>query len=179
MSVGPFSLIPADDPQSTPDQDLSAAITGALSAPLSTIPVTPEPEQPLGRTWIFDFEAGQFARAGGSPAETNGLGAVEQWCQMAIKSARFAHPVFSQEFGMEEPDSIIGEFALGEALAEWEANLIEALLVHERITTVENFDLLWDPSTGILTINSFDVITDEDEAFTVNQITLQADGGAV
>lgn len=179
MSTLPqFTLLPAEDPQSTPDDQVAAAVAGALAAPASQTPVTPDPPVPFGRSWQFDFEQGRFIREGGSPAPTSGLfGGLVQWCLMAIHSARYAHPVFSDAFGMENPDDLIGEFADGEALADWQRHLVEALLVHERITSVENFDLDWDPSTGILTINSFDVVTDEDQRVSISDVTLNAGGG--
>lgn len=177
MTDPTFSLVPADDPQVSPDDDLAAAVAGALAVSSTTVPVTPDAPIPFGRTWTFDFEAGQFIRRGNSPTESTGFDALAQWCLMAIHSARYAHPVFSDDFGMEEPDSLIGEFALGEALADWQASLVDALLVHDRITSVENFDLTWDPAAGVLTINNFDVVTDTDARVTVSDVTLRAGGG--
>lgn len=167
-----FSMLPADA-QSTPSDDLSAAVAGALAVPQSTLPVPAAVPQPLGNTWVFDFEAGQFVRAGSSPAVTSDLGALEQWCLMAIHSARYAHPVFSDEFGMEKPDAPIGEFAQGEVLADWQQSLVEALLVHDRVSAVEDIDLSWDPSTGILTINGMTVVTDENAGVTVSDVSVQ------
>lgn len=171
-----FTLLPADDPQTTPDEQVAAAIAGALAVPSSQTPVAPPAPQPLGRSWRFDFEVGQFVRAGASPANTTGFGALEQWCLMAIKSARYAHAVFSDEFGMEDPDSTMGHFAEGEILIDWQQHLIEALMVHDRITSVENFDLSWDAASGVLTINNFDVVTDEDQTVSISDVTLVLGG---
>lgn len=178
MSTLPFSMLPAEDPQTSPDDQVAAAVAGALALPTGLQqPVPDPPEQPFGRSWIFDFEAGQFVWAGESPADTFSLfGALEQWCLMAIHSARYAYPCFTDEFGMEDPDSLQGHFAEGELLVDWQAHLVDALMVHDRITSVENFDMDWDPTVGVLTINSFDVITDEDQTVTVSDVTLKAGG---
>lgn len=175
MADPPFTLLPANDPRLTADEELAAAAAGALAVPAAFNPVADPEPLPFGRSWLFDFELGQFVKVGSFPIETAGFGALAQWCLMAIHSARYAHPVFSDGFGMEEPDGVIGEFATGEALSDWQRNLVDALMVHERITSVENFDMLWDPTSGVLTINSFDVITDEDQTMTVTDVTLQGD----
>lgn len=172
----PFPLLPADDPASSPDEDLAASAAGALAPAPAATPINAPAPIPFGKTWQFDFERGQFTHTGSSPTVVTGFSALEEWCQMAIHSARYAHEVFSDVFGMDEPDDLIGNFAIGEALADWQAALVDALMVHDRITSVENFDMVWDPSTGILTINSFDIVTDEDARVTVSDVTLQAGG---
>jgi hypothetical protein len=176
MSFNDFTLVPADDPQSTPAEDLAAAAAGALAITDVVTPATPDPPQPLGQTWQFDWQAGQFVRTGQSATPVTDLDAVAEWCQAAMHSARYAHPIFSDVFGMEEPDGIIGELAEGEAISDWQRSIVEALLVHDRITSVENISLDWDPTTGILTVLSMDVITDEDQSVTVSNVTLQAGG---
>jgi hypothetical protein len=174
MSTLGFSLIPADDPSSTAADDLAAATTGALALPAGVQAITPDAPEPFGITWAFDWDHGQFIRVGTSPAQVADFDALGEWCLMAIHSARYAHPVFSDVFGMEEPDNVIGEFAVGEALADWQKNIVEALMVHDRITSVENLNLDWDPTTGILLILQMDIVTDEDETLTVSDVTLQA-----
>src|SRR5437763_6302393 len=98
-----FSLVPAAE-SIDPIADLDAAVQNALVVPAGVRAVTPPVEQPLGRSWDFDWELGQFRRIGDSPAEVVGLDAVAQWVQAAIHTARYAHAVFSDEFGMERPD---------------------------------------------------------------------------
>jgi hypothetical protein len=176
VSFNDFTLLPADDPQSSPDEDLAAAAQGALAITDASAPVDEPPPQPFGLTWQFDWQAGQFVRIGQSPAQSSNLDAVAEWCQAALHSARYAHPIFSDVFGMESPDGVIGEIAEGEALADWQRSVVDALLVHDRITSVENISLDWDPSTGILTVLSMDVVTDEDQTVTVSDVTLQAGG---
>lgn len=172
-----FTMLPADT-ASSPADDLAAAVAGALATPQSTLPVTPATPQPFGNSWEFDFEAGQFVRTGSSPKAAAEFAALEQWCLMAIFSARFAHPVFSDDFGMEEPDALMGEFAIGEALADWQQHLVEALLVHDRVTSIEDLDLSWDPSTGVLTINAMTVVTDEEGAgLTMAAVSVPVGGG--
>lgn len=177
MSFDDFTLIPADDPQSSPQEDLDAATAGALALSDQITPVDPDPPVPFGSSWGFDWSAGQFLRMGRSPAPVGELDAVAEWAQMALHSARWAHPVFDDTFGIEEPDGVIGEFAEGEALADWQRSVVDALLVHDRIASVENVLLDWDPTTGVLTVLSLDIVTDEDTTVTVSDVALQAGGG--
>lgn len=176
MSFSDFTLIPPDDPQSSPTDDLDASVAGALALPDVTTPVTEDPPMPFGRTWRFDWENGQFVQSGQSPVDAIGLEAVAEWCEMAIHTARYSSPIFTDEFGMERPDEVIGEFAVGEVLADYQRNLIEALMVHERIASIENVELRWDPTVGVLYIDNLDVVTDEDETVTVSDVTLRAGG---
>lgn len=176
MSFADFTMLPVDDPQTSAADDVAAATAGALALP-DSVPVAPDdPPVPFGKSWRFNWEAGQFVRVGEAPAETTGFGALEEWCQMALHSARFAHPVFSDDFGMEEPESLIGEFARGESLADWERHLIEALLVHDRVSAVQNVTLRWDSTQGVLYVDSLDVVTDEDDVLRVGGIALQVGG---
>lgn len=175
MSFQDFSLAPANDPI-TPADDLAAAAQAALAAPAGVQPATPEPQEPLGRTWDFDWVGGQFRRVGQSPANLVGLDAVAQWAQMAIHTARYAHPVVSDDFGMEQPDRVIGELATPGVIADWKAALVEALLVHDRITAVENIVLDWDPTQGILTVRGMDIVTDTEQVVTVSDVTMKAGG---
>lgn len=170
-----FPLLPTNS-QLTAQEDLQAAVAGALALPDVVVPVTDPPPLPFGKTWQFDWEARRFIWRGSSPAETTGFGALAEWCLMAIHSTRYAHAVFDDEFGMENPSAPIGEFAVGEILADWQQHLIEALLVHDRITSVENIDLTWDPSVGLLYVNNFDVVTDEQQRVSVGGVSVPRSG---
>ena len=178
MSTGGFSMIPPQS-ASTPDDDLAAAVAGAVAVPTSVRPVSPPTPLPIGTSWEFDFELGQFVHSGMAPQTAAGLfGALEQWCLMAIHSARYASVVFSDDFGMEMPDAPIGRLPSAETLADWRQNLTEALLVHDRVTSVENIDLAWDPSGSVLVVNSLTVVTDEAATVTIQGLNVPTGGMA-
>jgi hypothetical protein len=168
-----FNLVPTDDETLSPADELAASIAGAVTEDgfVASLPDT-SPAVPFGRTWIFDFETGRFLRAGTSPVPTTGFGALQQWVLMAVKSARFAHAVFSDDFGMEEPDAAIGELFVAEGISDYEQRLREAVLVHDRVTALENFEATYDPVAGVLAIAYFEVVTDEEERVPVTDITL-------
>lgn len=160
LSLG-VELLPADDDAVDPTTALEAAVASSVDDP--TAEVVEDPPEPFGMSWAFDWSTGRFIRQGDSPAEVRDHDALREWCLAAAHCARFAHAVFSDDFGMERPDDIIGELEVAELISDYEQRLREALLVHDRVAGVENFDADWDPATGILTINSFDVLTDEED----------------
>jgi Protein of unknown function (DUF2634) len=167
-----FELLPTDDEGLSPADELSAAVAGAVAEPDAIVPQAEEAPEPFGRTWVFDFERGQFVRSGGSPAPTAGFGAVQQWVLMVAHSARYAHSVFSDQFGMEGPDSPMGELSSAEIVADYEQHLREGVLVHERITALDKFTASVDETSGVLTIAYFEIVTDEEEVISFSDITL-------
>lgn len=159
-----FELLPADDDDIPADLALDAAATSAIAVDDPAAPLDEEQPEPFGMSWEFDYERGRFKRAGAAPAEVRGLDALKQRCLMALHTARFAHPVFTDAFGMEDPEDLIGEVHVEDRIGDYERRVREALLaLDERISDVTDFSASYDPTVGVLTIDKFSVITDEDE----------------
>lgn len=157
-----LELLPADDEGLAPDADLQAAADSALE----NVPqvAVPDAVEPLGRSWMWDRDLGRFRRDGLAPKEVRGRDALAQWADAALHTARFAHPIFDANFGMEEPDDIIGQAAdVIERTSDWGERLKEALMLHDRVVSVENFTAVYDQSNGILYVQSLDVFTDEED----------------
>lgn len=165
-----FELLPADDEGLAPDEARGAAVAGAVGEAVA--PEAEPPPVPFGRSWTFDFTAGRFVRAGSSPVPATGFAALEQWVLMVAHTARYAHRVFSDEFGMEHPEAGIGELEVAAMISDYEQHLREAILVHDRVTGLENFKASYDSTEGVLTIESFDVVTDEEDVVPVTDVTL-------
>jgi hypothetical protein len=167
-----FELLPADDEGLSPSEELAASIAGAVAEPGAVVPEADEAPRPFGRSWAFDFEKGTFIRSGSSPTPVNGISSLIQWVLMTLHSARYAHRVFSDEFGMERPDDGIGELRTAEMVSDFEQRFREAVLVHDRITALENFEATYDPTQGVLTITYFEIVTDEADNVPVTDITV-------
>lgn len=177
MSFADLPLIPSDETELDPDTDVALAEESLLAAADGRAAQAPA-LTPFGRTPMFDFDRGRFARAGDAVVWVSGLEAVAQWCLMAVHSARYAHRgVFTADFGMEEPDAVIGQAAdVEEALSDWGARLSDALLVHDRIVAVEEFTAEWDPLRGVA-LARFSVVTDAgDFAIEDLEITVRNEG---
>lgn len=186
----------------TPEADAAAASDSAIDAttpaPVEVAPPVPFGRTPLfdfttgrmvrvgSRRTTLPFTTGPEVVPGDDvltgpipdsvdPGEivwVTGIEALKQWCLMAIYSARFAHPVFSEQFGMEEPESPLGELIdVAEFVSDWGARLTEALLVHERIAAVENIDATFDPDQQLISF-AFEIVTDEEERVAVEPVTL-------
>jgi hypothetical protein len=156
-----LELLPADDEGLSAEDDLAAAEASALEEePPEGVP---DPVEPFGRTWSFDYALGRFQRDGLAPREVRGRDALAEWCYAAMQTAQLTHPIFSANFGMERPDSVIGEAAdVMEETTDWAARLEDALTVHDRVTSVENFDGDYDPDAGVVRVRQLDVLTDEE-----------------
>lgn len=177
--------IPTDPAEAGAAADLDAAIA-SLNESNDPAAVAGDPPEPFGRTPLFDFAAGRFVRSGGSPVYVTGLDAVRQWCEMAIRTHRGAHRVYSAAFGMDDPEGAIGQAAdVAEAISDWGARLQEALVgVHERIVAIEDFEAHYDPDFRALVdgaerpvgaafvIDSFTVVTDDDETTNLGPIAV-------
>jgi Protein of unknown function (DUF2634) len=133
-----FDLIPPDPGLINPDLQLDTAL-----APVED--TDPEQPLPLGRAWRFDFTTGQFIRDGLAPKVTYELDSLIVWIEKTLRTARYAHPIYSDDYGMEDPYSVVGMQANEELLTTFQDAIAEALLVHDRITNVENFSFNQDP----------------------------------
>lgn len=176
-----FELLPVDDEGTTPEEDLAAAERSALEDALEGLddPADEVPPEPFGRSWAFDFERGRFRRQGEAPGEVRGLVALEQWCQVAIRTARYAHAVFTDAFGMERPASAIGQVDVRDEVADYGDRLRAALLVHDRITDVVDYRASYDPEEGLLLVESFTVVTDGGEGLSFGPVRLDTFPDAV
>lgn len=160
-----LELIPPADTALSAEVQLDLAAQEALEDPLS------EEEEgsddftiPFGRTWAFDFVTRTFIRSGTAPAEVRGQAALQQWILTALHTARGAHASCPDEFGMEDVDDWIGDVDPLEAMADFEARLRDALLVHDRIAEIDDFEYELSPADGVIFIRSLVIITDEEEA---------------
>ena len=134
-----FTLLPPDPGVISPDLALDAAL-----APV--VELGPPAAQPLGKGWRFDFLAGQFVQRGTSPMEVSGTDQFTVWAEKCLRTARRAHPIYDAEgFGMEYPFREIGLVMDIEILAGLSEAITEALMVHDRVVAVENFQYSQDP----------------------------------
>jgi hypothetical protein len=168
-----FELLPADDEGSAPADDLAAAAASALEDPGAPVLSSEPPADPSGYTWPFDFEQGRFVRYGQSPARVTGVEAIKQRCLMAVYSARYAHPIFSDEFGVEQPQRGIGSVGpeAREAADDWRAALRDALLVFDDVTDVQ-VTPSYDPIEGVIILSDLVVTTNEEVELSFSDIRI-------
>lgn len=169
-----FQLLPVEVAPISAEEALDAAEKSALEDPLA-IETKPRKPIPFGRTWKWDEGRERFVRGiGGSPVEVSGIEALEEWIKTVATTAAGVHPIFSAGFGIEDPDDFIGTVDPTELVADFEERFRAALVEnHERIAEVDEFEVQWDPTEGVLTIPQFDVITDAGEAVAISEFEVQ------
>lgn len=156
-----FDLIPPDPGLISPDLALDAAL-----APV--VDVDPEAEIPLGRGWRFDFLAGQFVKDGARPQVTYELDTLITWVEKTCRTARYAHPIYSDGYGVDGGE-IIGFQINDELLTGYQEAIADALIAHDRIVAVEDFSFNQDPFDEAL-YASFTVVLDATPPFEAQPI---------
>lgn len=148
-----FDLIPADPGLINPDLALDAAL-----APVEDIET--DAPKPFGRSWSFDFTTGQFVRQGSVPKPVYEVDSLIMWCEHTLRTARLAHPIYQDAYGVDQPFGLIGQANVAdEELSVYQEDIEAALLLHDRIVAVENFEFAQDPFEEILEA-SFTVVLD-------------------
>lgn len=156
-----FSLVPIEDEVSAED-DLDAAVESALDNPYAAT-VAKDPPIPFGSTWAFDYQKGRFIRSAGSPAQVNGAAALVEYIQTSMRTAAGVHPIFPPDFGIVRPEDFLGAADPTEAISDFQDRLRTALLAHDRIEDVRDFEAEIDLAQGIITVTNLIIITDQAE----------------
>ena len=82
----------------------------ALDAALApVVDLADPPVQPLGRGWALDFTINQFVKNGISPALVYDTDELNVWIEKAMRTARLAYPIYTDDYGMEDPFRLIGQ----------------------------------------------------------------------
>lgn len=126
-------------PNLFPTEDLDNQSADLLEAPGQA-----EGNVPFGRSWRFDFEAGEFVLTPtGKVAEADEMTAWVEWCKKALHTPRYEYLVYSREYGHELQD-LIGRGLTREAIeSEIQRIVTETLMVDPRTERVQNFRFEW------------------------------------
>ncbi|WP_144526380.1 DUF2634 domain-containing protein, partial [Bacillus pumilus] len=88
-------------------------------------------------TYHIDFETGRLTNE-----KINGLDAIRQFVYMALRTERYSHAVYSHDVGCEVQEAVSDEESTDEYKEMEIPRLIEeALLVDERIESVQDFEI--------------------------------------
>lgn len=156
-----FSLVPTDG-ELTVDERLDAALAGLMPD------TAPDVQRPLGRGWAFDFETGEFVAHGSSPAIVLGVEQLVVWIEKTLRTARFAHAIYDDEYGTEYPFDAVGQQFTPALAGNLRRSIEESLRVHDRIEDITEFTFTGEGHT--LYVN-FRVVTDQEE-IEITQIPL-------
>lgn len=116
---------------------------------------------PLGRTWLFDFQEGEFVAEGRSPKTIRGDAAIQAWVEKCLRTAQGDSLVHPPEYGLAQPlGDYLGTVSDEDDLAGLESDIEEAVSYHPHIQTIEGFEVRFgDTVEGDAAVNiSFEVI---------------------
>jgi hypothetical protein len=98
----------------------------------------------FGRSWFFDFEAGEFVM---TPTRKISVAADTaawlMWCQKAVRTPRYRHLIYSRDYGQEYEDLIGTRFSRAVLESEIERMTREVLMEDSRTASVDNFTFEW------------------------------------
>jgi hypothetical protein len=155
MSQDDFDLLPADTILSPDD-----ALQKALGLTIDDDVVEEEPIVSFGRGWSFDFIEKQFVQRGRTPAEATGLAQLAVWVEKCLRTPRNAFSIYSPEFGVDHLHEFVGHPITPEMVGKMARDIEDALLVHDRISNVKDFEFEVAEEGEVLLV-SFTVVTDE------------------
>lgn len=163
MAIDPndFELVPDDEI----DVDPQEVLDDALGEPTDTTadPETSVPQKaPFGKGWGFDFNANRFVTYGAGPAITHEHETLKTWIMKAINTARGAHVIYDEAFGLDDPWADIGYVDDENRQAAYESKIVDTLMEHDRIRMVTDFEFESEEDTGDR-FATFTVITDNDD----------------
>lgn len=158
-----FELLPPET--EPPDAGAELALEDELAAGADDLAIdVPEPP-PLGRSYAYDFiEHGFVPSQAGGPLPTHGLETLAVWGEKCLRTRRGENPACDPDFGMDlmPQDLLDGGPFDASAMAEYEADIRRALLVHPRIVDVDSFAVEYAEGDDAVAV-SFRVIPEGDD----------------
>lgn len=117
--------------------------------PSFEVPALSQPKAGLaaptyGKAWAFDFRTGDFVLDGsGRLVELDGHNAWVQWCLKTVQTQRYAHLIYTNQYGCEVLDAVRTATTRRSAESEVTRVITEALLADARTRTVRDFAFTW------------------------------------
>ena len=112
-----------------------------------------------GKSFLFDFEAGEFVIKDGKPVEINGFDALKIWIDKVLRTPANKYEVYikKDEYGIEDLKELISsDFPFQFIKSEIERLIKETLIKNTAIKSIQNFK--FERNKRLLTV-SFDCYT--------------------
>ena len=113
------------------------------------------------KSYMFDFENGDFVVRDGKLIECDGIDAIKVWIEKILRTEKGRYQIYSgTEYGCHLEDLIIGNSYTAEFIeAELKREIEDALKQNPRITSVTNFNIT--RNTNAITVTLEVVLNDE------------------
>lgn len=124
--------------------------------PNSESPSYTTPENPYTggtKTYLFDFDKGDFVIRDGKLVECDGIEAIRVWIEKIIRTEKYRYLIYDgTEYGCHLEDLIIGNnYTMEFIQSELKREVEEALILNPHIKKISNFQII--RSSNSLTIN--------------------------
>lgn len=138
-------LLPPLGPELLADQALDAVTDQIPDQPDLTANLQVDEPEVYGMTWKWDFGFNLFQTSNGSPASVRDLDNLRIWVEATLNIERGTHPIYDDQVGMEPGSGLVGENVDDPAAqTRYMEAVHDALMVHDRITDVTDFDFYLD-----------------------------------
>lgn len=109
------------------------------------------------KTYLFDFDKGDFVVRDGKLVECDGVEAIRVWIEKIIRTEKNRYPIYNgTEYGCHLEDLIIGNNYTVEFIeAELKREIEEALLQNPQISNVSGFQLVRDANSITVTLEVY------------------------
>lgn len=169
------TLIPPLGDELLADDALDAVAAALPDVPDLTVASEGDEQQPYGMAWQWDFANNRFFRQGGTPVRVHDLNALRIWCETVTNIERGAHPIYDDDIGMDHAYGMIGTLVDDvSAQTSYMQEVFDALMVHDRISNVTNFDFQTDPLEDEAVDVEYEVMTDDGDSVIVNSDVSEA-----
>ena len=113
------------------------------------------------KSYIFDFENGDFVVRDGKLIECDSIDAIKVWIEKILRTEKGRYPIYDNtEYGCHLEDLIIGNSYTAEFIeAELKREIEDALKQNPQITSVTNFNIT--RNTNAITVTLEVVLNDE------------------
>lgn len=105
--------------------------------------VTAEDTAVTGKSFLFDFTAGDFVVRNGKLVECNGMEAIKVWIEKILRTEKERFKIYDDnDYGCRLEDLLIGSNYMAAFIeAELKREIEDALLQNPNISAVANFSL--------------------------------------
>ena len=95
----------------------------------------------IGKSFLFDFETGDFVITDGKLTAISGIESLKGWIQKVLKTEKFKFKIYdNKEYGATILELVNADYPYAFKKAEIERVIIETLLKNTAIKSLSNFD---------------------------------------
>lgn len=166
------SLLPESDEPLSPEDEFRR-FEESFDTPVlpPELVIQEAPPTPVGRGWAFDFNKRRLigGPSGHGPLTTHGEETLKMWIVKTLQTARRAHPIYSDDYGMELPGDFFGGSVDRFPTDRYHDAVREALLVNQNIADVIDLRSRYDPDETYVAL-SFTVVRATGTLLRVNTV---------